>query len=516
MLLALLTQWRKTWFWLGTAVLLMLLALGPELTINGQPYFQLPYHWVEESFLLKLVRRPDRFNVVLSLPIAVLAGYGMVWLQQQKARPFLLALIPLLIVGETAVFYPTLAWETPTWYQQRAADPDQYAILGIPAHPRSRFDKSYMFYQLTHNKPLVEGHISRPPRDIYQFIETLPFLSRLRFGTGTEVPNEVAIAEQLRPLAEAGVRYIVLDKQALSPEDLLGWQRWLVLNPDYEDDEMVVYRTDLNLADNPSFKQVLKRDETGRVEVGLVELTVQPTTQIDKWKIDVVWGSETGTQNRYDVCFNLTTHDNRPLELRCNLLSALHPSAQWQPNELVRASYLYEGHLGMIEDSYELVMDLWQPEVGIVTDGKTAVASLQVHPNLSLAATWEDGILLPTYDYTLLDGDNSALELVFHWEANRKVRHNYKRYLHVIDAKSGEIVLQEDVSPDRAAPTEGWERGTMIDDTAYLQLGDLAAGEYNIMIGLYDEQTGERLMAYQENGERYPENSVLLGRVIRQ
>lgn len=526
-LLALIVSWRQARLWLFSALLLMLLALGPELMVNGEAYVALPYRWIQDWFLIKVVRRPDRFNVVLSIPFAMLAAYGVAWLQQQpffarfsaksiSGQAALLCGLTIFILLETAVAFPTLAWEIPSWYEQRANDAEEYAILGIPAHPRSRFDKRYMFYQLAHNKPIVEGHISRPSAEVFQFIDQLPFFRDLRFGTGTEVPDEVSVSQQLRLLANANVRYLVLHKASLSPAALSEWRRWLVLPPEFEDDDVVVYNTDVDLATDMPFRQVLKRDDQGRVEVGLLEQTVRSTSQSNVWQIDVVWGSETGVENTYNVCFNLTTATNIPLNLRCKLLSALHPSTQWEPNEIVRASYQFEAHPGSIRDDYDMVMDLWQPGVGLVTDGKTAVASLHVEPDLNLRATWDDGLLLPTYDYALFSGDDTALELVFHWETSQKVTRNYKRFVHVIEAQSGQIVLQEDVVPGRATPTEAWERGASIADTVYLQLGHLGAGEYRILVGLYDEETGQRLPAYRENGLHYPDNSVLVGKVIRQ
>ena len=60
------------------ALALLLLALGPILRLNGRLYDGVPtlYRMLEPLFLFRLIRVPERFNIVLALPLAVMAAYG--------------------------------------------------------------------------------------------------------------------------------------------------------------------------------------------------------------------------------------------------------------------------------------------------------------------------------------------------------------------------------------------------------------------------------------------------------
>jgi hypothetical protein len=63
--------------WCISAVLLAVLALGPRLHINGQSLpIPLPYAILEPTFLATFLRHPNRFNIVLGVPVSVLVALG--------------------------------------------------------------------------------------------------------------------------------------------------------------------------------------------------------------------------------------------------------------------------------------------------------------------------------------------------------------------------------------------------------------------------------------------------------
>ncbi len=104
-------------------------------------------------------------------------------------------------------------------------------------------NKWYMFYQITHGKPLVEGRVARLPREAFTFMDSSPFLQGLRQGNRMD-PDLIDVSHQLRRLADANVRYIVLHKKFATFKQLAAWRDWLTFSPFYEDDELVVYRID--------------------------------------------------------------------------------------------------------------------------------------------------------------------------------------------------------------------------------------------------------------------------------
>ncbi len=77
-ILALIKRRRESLPWVLMALFMILLAMGPLLRINGVSYPEFPmlYRLLEPVQVIRLMRVPDRFNMFLALPIAVLAGYG--------------------------------------------------------------------------------------------------------------------------------------------------------------------------------------------------------------------------------------------------------------------------------------------------------------------------------------------------------------------------------------------------------------------------------------------------------
>ena len=60
---------------------------------------------------------------------------------------------------------------------------------------------------------------------------------------------------------------------------------------------------------------------------------------------------------------------------------------------------------------------------------------------------------------------------------------------------AGAIVAQRDAAPvDWTRPTSGWVEGEVVSDPQPLALpGDLPAGSYRLLVGLYDAETLQRL-----------------------
>jgi hypothetical protein len=109
---------------------------------------------------------------------------------------------------------------------------------------------------------------------------------------------------------------------------------------------------------------------------------------------------------------------------------------------------------------------------------------------------------------TLAPGD--TLTVVLNWESDGKVERNYKVFCHVLSA-SGELVAQRDGIPLYGVrPTPGWRAGEVIEDSYEILLdGDLASGEYELSVGMYDVESMERLPVYDAAGERLSDDRTV-------
>jgi hypothetical protein len=137
---------------------------------------------------------------------------------------------------------------------------------------------------------------------------------------------------------------------------------------------------------------------------------------------------------------------------------------------------------------------------------------VEPRPTHPLQVVWGEVILLRGYELQRsAESPESALALTLYWQAQQRMDISYKVFVHLVDAATGVVVVQDDAVPRRwAYPTTWWERGEVVEDTIPLSLDGVPPGQYRLVLGLYDRGTGERLPAYSADGERYPDDAVPL------
>ena len=517
-------RWRPARFWVLAAVAYLALALGPQLQVNDQLYPQvpMPYRLIGDIFFIRLLRKPHRFNVFVGLPLGMLAAWGVTALlhQQHSGRKsaLLIGVVGVLILGEYCLVpYHTARPVTPAWYDQLAREPGRFAILDLPMHPR-RSDKQFMLYQIAHGKPLVEGHVSRLPREAFDFLDSTPFLSKLRQDNVMDL-TLVDVTHQLRPLAEVDVRYIILHKGFGSLEQLAAWQDWLTFEPHYEDADLVVYRTEPHLGRDFTLSHQMTD------EVGLIRATFTPgeIVQTGSIQIDARWGSSAAPGQDYDVCLRLVDAQGTVTESACVSLCPTWPTSRWDADEVVRGSYALPVDPFLEAGEYTLTLTLADEATGAEMGLPAVLGALEVEalprvfaepsPAHPLHARWGEAILLHGYDLTI---SAEPLELTLFWQAEQRMDASYKVFVHLMDLATGTIVAQDDAVPRRwTYPTTWWERDEVVEDSITLSLAEVSAGQYCLIVGIYDPETGERLPAYSADGERYPGDAVPLTTVQR-
>lgn len=130
-------------------------------------------------------------------------------------------------------------------------------------------------------------------------------------------------------------------------------------------------------------------------------------------------------------------------------------------------------------------------ELEIVVRPRVFTAS---SPDVVMPIYWHAPIELVGYDFI---GD----ELTLHWHSVAQMSERYVIFRHVIDPETGEIVAQVDSAPQNwRYPTSWWKAGEYVSDTVTLPLADLPAKSYEVRVGLYDEETGERVVIFGPDG----------------
>ncbi|NOK61357.1 MAG: hypothetical protein GFH27_549305n126 [Chloroflexi bacterium AL-W] len=171
---------RARWWAIATFIF-MVFSLGPLLRIWGETHFtqyglpiMLPYALLTELPGLEFMRSPGRFMMVGFVLLAITAGFGLHSLTQRMPR------YALVLVGMATMLVLLEHWpqplpqeilpEGPAFYQTLAQDPEEYGVFDLPLKSSTsmaynwnaiHYSSTYQFFQMTHNKGIAGGYVSR-------------------------------------------------------------------------------------------------------------------------------------------------------------------------------------------------------------------------------------------------------------------------------------------------------------------------------------------------------------------
>ncbi len=194
-----------------------------------------------------------------------------------------------------------------------------------------------------------------------------------------------------------------------------------------------------------------------------------------------------------------------------------YPATEWPVGAVYRTNYGNRLPARLTGNDYMLALRLFDLETGeslggqllfpITVQSRTHVFEASVLAN-GLDVDFGDTIRLRGFEFGQKTPEGT-LRLKLQWQALREMPESYKVFLHLTDA-AGQIVAQVDTLPRQGEmPTTGWVSGEIIEDELILSPPpDMPIDSYQLLIGLYNEATGERLMTDQgdhwvliENGE---------------
>jgi hypothetical protein len=120
------------------------------------------------------------------------------------------------------------------------------------------------------------------------------------------------------------------------------------------------------------------------------------------------------------------------------------------------------------------------------------------NPRTPLRAQLGDAIQFLGYDL-------QARELILHWHARARPEKDYHIFVHIVGAQ-GQLVAQTDGAPRRNRyPTRIWNAGERVPDAHALSV---APGKYTILVGMYDPISGERLPAFDAQGNELTNRAI--------
>ena len=158
--------------------------------------------------------------------------------------------------------------------------------------------------------------------------------------------------------------------------------------------------------------------------------------------------------------------------------------------------------------------DEWFKDVRFVTYAIPSTAATTMETELGFAVG-DEGIMLN--GFTLANDELSPsdiIEVTLFWETAVSLQNRNKIFVHLLDA-NGQLVAQRDSEPGGGlALTTTWQPNeVVIDNHGILIPNDLPAGEYTLMVGMYDiADPAIRLPIQTKNGEMdaYPLATITL------
>ena len=532
--LALLGMWRARWTalpWLGTALVFVSLALGPVLRANGQLYtaVPMPYRTWGRVFVVRLLRFPDRFNMFLALPVAVLAAYGAGSVlararrrgrracperDRRAAAVILCALGGAILFEYLAIPVPLQDTQLSPYYAQLASQPDDFAVLNLPIDPQQA--KLYMFAQVTHRHPILQGKTARFPEGAYAYLDTRPWLWGLR-QSGEMSPEITDVGRQLASLAQDDVRYVILHKELIDIDRLARWQRTLLTRPRFEDEQIAVYATsplagrDFELADEltPGIGPIRVLTSTDCLSPGRV------------LEVDVGWGATVAPGRDLDVRLALVEEGGSGYQEVVSPLSPAWPTGEWPADATAWGYYVLRTHPSLPAGEYAVLLALADPGTGEIQGQQAVVGRVTVSPSpcefsLPVEATdtvrvnglFGDDLRLLGY---WLDHEADRLTVMLYWRAERRMETAYKVFCHVFDPATLVPVAQDDSMPRRwTYPTSLWSPGEIVTDAIPISLEGAPAGAYGIAVGVYNPATTKRLPVVDGAGQSQPDDRLVL------
>ncbi len=200
-------------------------------------------------------------------------------------------------------------------------------------------------------------------------------------------------------------------------------------------------------------------------------------------------------------------------------VSSAYPTLDWQPGELLRGLHEFfvpphvpAGHYRVVVElteqgdghSYAIHKPRWNPwpscqlvlfdlDVG-AREYSQDLPQIAIPRQVSLGE-WGELLGYDLASEALSPGE--TLHLTLYWIANRPVTEGYKVFVHIV-APDGHMGAQRDSVPvDWSRPTYTWVPGEPITDLHQIPLPkEIAPQAYEILIGMYDEETGQRVMLY--------------------
>jgi hypothetical protein len=236
--------------------------------------------------------------------------------------------------------------------------------------------------------------------------------------------------------------------------------------------------------------------------LGLVDAAVLPyeDEECPALTLEVVWSAADPPSSGLETQVSLRREDGTKQAERYQV-SPEWPTELWTADALVRSRYHLEIGPDLPDGLYEVALSLGEadrgesvgerPSIGQVVVGQSMGGRAVHSVDQALRARFGEGLRLLGYSRTT---EEDRLSVRLHWLADERLEEDYKFFVHLVPAHQKKPLAQADVMPHEwTYPTTDWQRGQVVSDEIVLSTTGVPPGDYEVLVGVYDPRTGERL-----------------------
>jgi 4-amino-4-deoxy-L-arabinose transferase-like glycosyltransferase len=264
--------------------------------------------------------------------------------------------------------------------------------------------------------------------------------------------------------------------------------------------------------------------------------------------LEAGWRAAKRPAGNYSLRVELVDERQRPsADWEFSPSASFYPTGLWQPGQYLRGEYdlplpntlspgRYRLRLAIVNQAGERLplsgerprqalggLISWQEQL---TGEALVLSTIQLndrprHFDLppmehELAATVGQQAHLVGYDLvTSRAYPGGQVFLTLYWHADGPMAEPFKVFTHLVDGE-GVIVAQHDAAPGGGCcPANTWAAGEIIVDEHPIALkADLLPGSYQLVAGMYNEESDSRLPAYAADGSEFAEDRIPIGSVV--
>lgn len=200
-----------------------------------------------------------------------------------------------------------------------------------------------------------------------------------------------------------------------------------------------------------------------------------------------------------DVTVRFCLRDGLGVEVWCQeqSVASSYPVTGWSVGETNRILYGLTVPATLGSGKYQLIVTSGTERVSLAELNVAATEHVYEVPPMqnSVGVAFEEGISLLGFDLaSRVIRPGTALTVTLYWRGDRSIVASYKVSLQLL-ARGPRIVVQDDAVPvGWTYPTSVWIPGEVIRDEHSLSIPAEASGDCTLIVALYDERTGRRLL----------------------